>query len=389
MTPLLAVLYLLNVYLDRLYHPDYNGVNRTRFGGMAVPLGFAVIGCGAISRMHLESIASISDARLVAAVDSNIERAQAVVAEFGGRAFGDYKQALALPEVDVVCILTPSGARRDIAVDAAEAKKHVIVEKPIEITIERVDEIIDACKRNGVTLSGIFQFRFKPAWQFVRNAVVSGRLGKLILGDAYNKWWRSQAYYDSTGWRGTWALDGGGALMNQGIHAVDLLQWMMGDVVEVSAYTGTLAHERIEVEDTAVATLKFASGALGVIEGTTSVYPGYPMRIELHGTEGSVVVTGDYISEWSLRNTTDEEFEEVRRFYAPEVRQSTASDPAQTDCTWHRLQILDVVNSILNGTEPMVPGTEGRKSVEIINAIYKSSQICVPVKLPLGPEADA
>ena len=168
-----------------------------------MPLGFAVIGCGAISRMHLESIASISDTRLVAAVDSNLERAQAVVAEFGGRAFGDYKQALALPEVDVVCILTPSGARRDIAVDAAEAKKHVIVEKPIEITIERVDEIIDACKRNGVTLSGIFQFRSsRPAIR--SQCVASGRLGNWFWAMHITSGGEARRY-DSTGWRGTWA----------------------------------------------------------------------------------------------------------------------------------------------------------------------------------------
>ncbi len=351
---------------------------------MGLPLGFAVVGLGAISRMHLESITTIPEARLVAAVDSRQSQVDAVVSEFGGIGYTDYIEALANPDVDVVCILTPSGARRDIAVAAAEAGKHVIVEKPVEITVERIDDMIQACRRNGVILAGIFQFRFKPAWQFVKQAVASGRLGKLVMGDAYNKWWRSQEYYDGSGWRGTWALDGGGALMNQGIHAIDLLQWIMGPVAEVSAYTGTLAHERIEVEDTAVAAIKFASGALGVIEGTTSVYPGYTMRLELHGTEGSVVIQGDYITEWSVRNTSEAEMAQVRKYYAPESKQSTASDPAQTDCTWHRLQIADVVQSILEGREPLVSGEEGRKSVEIIRSIYESARTGAPVKLSLG-----
>lgn len=351
---------------------------------MGLPLGFAVVGLGAISRMHLESIATIPGARLVAAVDSRPPRVNAVISEFGGTGYTDYREALANPDVDVVCILTPSGARRDIVIAAAEAGKHVIVEKPVEITVERIDDMIHACRRNGVVLAGIFQFRLKPAWQFVKQAVAGGRLGKLVLGDAYNKWWRSQDYYDASEWRGTWELDGGGALMNQGIHAIDLLQWLMGPVAEVSAYAGTLAHERIEVEDTAVAAIRFASGALGVIEGATSVYPGYTMKLELHGTEGSVVITGDYITEWSVRNTPEAEMEQVRKFYAPESRQSTASDPAQTDCTWHRLQILDVVQSILEGREPLVSGHEGRKSVEIIRAIYESARTGAPVRLYPG-----
>ena len=348
---------------------------------MKLPLGFAVVGLGAISRMHLESVATIREARLVAAVDSVPDRVESVVKEFGGTGYTDYREALSNPDVDVVCILTPSGARRDIAIDAANAGKHVIVEKPVEITLQRIDDMIEACNRNGVVLAGIFQFRFKPAWRFVKDAVASGRLGKLVLGDAYNKWWRSQEYYDSAGWRGTWELDGGGALMNQGIHAIDLLQWIMGPVAEVSAYTGTLAHERIEVEDTAVAALKFASGALGTIEGTTSVYPGYTMRLELHGTEGPVIIEGDYITEWSVRGTTDEEMEQVRQFSASYCAQSTASDPAQTDCTWHRLQIQDVVDAILHGREPLVSGAEGRKSVEIIHAIYTSARTGAPVRL--------
>ncbi|MCR4426519.1 MAG: Gfo/Idh/MocA family oxidoreductase [Firmicutes bacterium] len=348
-------------------------------------LGFAVIGCGAIARMHLESIVSIPSAKLVAVADTVLQRAEAVSREFGCDAYTNYRKVLERPDVRVVCIITPSGARREIALEAAAAGKHIIVEKPVEITVDRVDDIIQACDRAGVVLSGIFQFRFKPAWKFVKRAIDDGRLGKLVLGDAYNKWFRTQEYYDSSGWRGTWALDGGGALMNQGIHLVDLLLWMMGDAEQVTAYMGTLAHSRIEVEDTAVAVVKFKNGALGVIEGTTSVFPGYPMKMELHGTNGTVGLQGDWISDWSVRETTDAEQSEVTKLLVPVSTQSTASDPKQTDPTWHRLQIQDVVESILAGREPSVTGREGRRSVELINAIYKSAREGIPVSLPLKP----
>lgn len=347
-------------------------------------LGFAIIGCGAIARMHFESVRDIPEARLIACADPVYERAQAMAAEFQCEAVRDYRDLLGRRDIDIVCIITPSGARRDIALDFAAAGKHIIVEKPVEITVERVDDVINACDKAGVVLSGIFQFRFKPAWRLLKKAVDDGLLGTLVLGDGYNKWFRSQEYYDSSGWRGTWALDGGGALMNQGIHLVDLLQWIMGDVLEVSAYTGTLAHERIEVEDTAVAALKFKNGALGVIEGTTSVYPGYPMKMEVHGTGGTVSMVGDWVSEWSLRQCPDSLLSEVNKVFVPVSSQSQASDPKQTDSTWHRLQIHDVVLAILGGKSPFVTGREGRKSVEIINAIYESARIGAPVRLPLS-----
>ncbi len=343
-------------------------------------LGFAVVGLGAISRMHLESISSLPTARLVSVVARNPERAQRVADEYGCDAYTDYRQALDRKDVDVVTILTPSGARRDIALDAAAAGKHVIAEKPLEITVKRIDEMIAACDKAGVVLAGIFQFRFKPAWRYLKRAASEGRLGRLFVGDAYNKWYRTREYYASASWRGTWELDGGGALMNQGIHVVDLLQWIMGDVEEITAYVRTLRHS-IEAEDTAAAILRYRNGAVGVIEATTSVYPGYPMSVEVHGERGTVKVAGDWITDWSVQDTTEDELREVGRVFAPEASQSTASDPAQTDPTWHRMQIADIVDSILEGREPAVPGREARKSVQIIEAIYQSSREGKPVKL--------
>jgi len=348
-----------------------------------MPLRFAVIGCGAIARMHLEAISGIPEAELSIVVCRNEAKAREIEKEFGCRIVKDPIEAATDPGIDAVDIITPSGSRRDIAVAAAGAGKHVIMEKPLEITTDRVDDMLRACEEAGVKCAGIFQFRYKPAWIFAKKAVTEGYLGRVVLGDAYNKWWRTQEYYDGSSWRGTWELDGGGALMNQGIHAVDLLQWIMGDVTEVYANTGTLAHENIEVEDTAVATLRFGSGALGVIEGTTSVYPGYPMKIEIHGTKGSLIVSGDHIVDFQSAVAPAYAFEEAGRLHAPVVTMSTASDPAQVDCTWHRLQIEDFVKSVLEGTEPLVSGREGRKSVEIINAIYKSARTGAPVKLPL------
>ena len=179
-----------------------------------------------------------------------------------------------IPELDVVCICTPSGAHMEPAVQAARAGKHVVVEKPLEITLPRCDAIIAACDAAGVRLCTIFPSRFTPANLRLKEAIDLGRFGRLTLGDTHVKWWRTQQYYDSGGWRGTWQLDGGGALMNQAIHNVDLLYWLMGDVASITALTATLAHERIEVEDTAVAALRFKNGALGVIEAATSAYPG-------------------------------------------------------------------------------------------------------------------
>lgn len=342
-------------------------------------LGFVVVGLGAIAKMHLDAICALPQARLVAVVSRREERAREVAAQYRCEAFTDYRPLLDRKDVHVITIITPSGARRDITLDGAKAGKHILVEKPVEVTLERIDEMITACDQAGVTFGGIFQFRFKPAWQFLKEAVSTGLLGKIYVGDAYNKWYRSEEYYASAGWRGTWELDGGGALMNQGIHIIDLLQWIMGDPVEIFAYTRTLRHH-IEVEDTAVAVLKYKSGAVGVIEGTTSIYPGFPMTMEIHGEKGSVQMADDCISHWSVLDTPRGIKEKVQDL-SQQVSQSVSSDPTQRDSTWHRLQIDDFIQAILHGREPQVSGREGRKSVRIIQSIYQSAQEGRPIKL--------
>jgi predicted dehydrogenase len=208
---------------------------------------------------------------------------------------------LVQPGLDVVCVCTPSGAHMEPAVRAAEAGKHVVVEKPLEITLPRCDAIIAACDTARVRLCTIFPSRFTAANLRLKEAIDLGRFGRLTLGDTYVKWWRTQQYYDSGGWRGTWDLDGGGALMNQAIHNIDLLYWLMGEVASITALTATLAHLRIEVEDTAVAALRFKNGALGVIEAATSAYPGLLKRTEIHGDRGSARVEQDDITLWDFQ----------------------------------------------------------------------------------------
>src|SRR5438067_4765102 len=234
--------------------------------------GFAIVGCGVIAPTHARAIGDIPNAELRAVVDVVPERARKLAAEFGAEPYAELAAALARPDVDVVCVSVPSGLHAEVGVQVAQAGKHLIVEKPIEITLEAADRLIAACRQRGVKLAVISQHRFDPGMRRLREALEAGRFGRLLLGDAIIKWYRTQQYYDSGAWRGTWELDGGGALMNQGVHSVDLLTWFMGPVVEVRAQMATLAHERIAVEDVCVATLKFASGALGVIEATTAAF---------------------------------------------------------------------------------------------------------------------
>ena len=265
-----------------------------------MPLGFAIVGTGMISHFHALAIKDVRGGKLVACCDMVAERAHQFASKVECTPYDNLAKMLADPAVDVVTIATPSGAHMEPAVAAARAGKHVIVEKPLEITLKRCDRIISECEKQGVKLGTIFPSRFHDSSVKLRKAIDQGRFGRLTLGDAYVKWYRTQEYYDSGAWRGTWKLDGGGALMNQAVHTVDLLSWLMGPVEEIQAQTATLAHKRIEVEDVATATLRFQNGALGVIEATTAAYPGYLKRIELHGSHGSAVLEEEDLKTWDF-----------------------------------------------------------------------------------------
>ena len=349
-------------------------------------IGFGIIGCGMISRFHAKAVADLKGAKVVACFDSFTAAADKLGAEIGCQVYHDLDAMLADSRVDVVMICTPSGVHMEPAVAAAKAGKHIIVEKPLDITLKRCDAMIAAAQKAGVVLSTIFPSRFHQSSQLLKKAIDGGRFGRLTMGDAYVKWFRTQEYYDSGAWRGTWALDGGGALMNQAVHSVDLLLWLMGPAVEVSAYTATLAHQRIEVEDVAVATVKFASGALGVIEASTATWPGELKRIEISGDAGSAVLREEDLAVWKFAKETKAD-EKIRQQMANRTQTGGgAADPKAIGHHGHMLQFQDVLNAIKKGTQPLIDGPEGRRAVELILAIYKSAESGKPVKLPLASD---
>lgn len=354
--------------------------------GKARGFGFGIIGCGMIANFHAKAIADIRGARVVACYDAVPAAAERLAAAQGCRAYGSLKEMLADDEVDVVTVGTPSGAHLEPAVAAARAGKHVIVEKPLEITLSRCDRIIRECEKNKVKLSAIFPSRFHASSVELKRAVDAGRFGKLTLGEAYVKWYRTQAYYDSGAWRGTWELDGGGALMNQAIHSVDILTWLMGPVVEITAHWGLLAHKRIAVEDTVVATLKFKNGALGVMEATTAAYPGYLKRIEVHGSEGSAAMEEEDVVAWDFANKARGDAAIHKRMAESISTAGGASDPAAIGHHGHTAQFRDVLAAITEKRKPAIDGHEGRRSVEIILGVYKAAETGKVVKLPLASD---
>jgi len=346
-------------------------------------LGFAIVGCGMIARFHARALADVPGTRLLALVSRNPVNARAV-ADSAGITCDLYTgrgPVLERRDIQVVIVTTPSGAHLEPAVAAARAGKHVVVEKPLEITLDRCDAIIRACADNKVQLCTIFPSRFADANQALKGAIDAGRFGRLTLGETTCKWWRPQSYYDEGGWKGTRALDGGGALMNQAIHNVDLLAWMMGPVTHVSGFAATLAHERIEVEDTAVACLRFAGGALGVIQATTSVHPGYPKTIAIHGDRGTVVIEQEDVLRWDLTPERAEDQAIKARFAQKVGASGGSSNPAAISHVGHARQLVDFARALDTGGQSLIDGREGRKAVEIILAIYRSAQTGRTVQL--------
>lgn len=337
-------------------------------------LGFGIIGCGMIARFHAKAIADLRGAKLVACYSATPASAQRFAEAHGCTPYERLADMLANPAIDVVTICSPSGAHMEPAIAAARAGKHVIVEKPLEVTLSRCDRMIRECEKAGMILSTIFPSRFHESSQLMKKAVDQGRFGRLTMGDAYVKWYRTQQYYDSGAWRGTWQLDGGGALMNQAIHTVDLLAWLMGPVESICGHTATLAHERIEVEDVAVASLRFANGALGVIEASTAAHPGYLKRIEINGSHGSAVLEEEDIKVWDFAKSTKADVALKERMAGKTKTGGGAADPAAIGHHGHTMQFRDVVQAIQKGTQPLIDGPEGRRSVEIILAIYKAAK---------------
>lgn len=349
-------------------------MNKVRFG---------IIGCGTISAWHAKGISNTPEAELVACCDIVEEKAKKLADEYGvSKIYTDYHELLASDEVDAVNVCTPSGLHGQITIDAAKAGKHVLCEKPVEITLPKIDAMIKACHEANIKFGVIFQRRTSPMWSKIKKAVDSGCLGKMVLGDAYLKYLRTQAYYDSGDWRGTWALDGGGALMNQGVHMIDLLRWIMGPIDTIYAKADHLVRN-IEVEDTACAVIQYKSGAFGVLEGTTSVYPGMDHRMELHGEKGTILVDGEKIAKWDIPEEETEECH-IDGNGGVDIKIGTAAtNPTSIATEGHQIQIQDLCHAITEDRNPMITGEEARNAVEVILAIYESARTGLPVKLPL------
>jgi predicted dehydrogenase len=347
---------------------------------MSRPIGFAIVGTGMIAEFHAKAISLVPEARLASVYSRNAEACAAFAQKAGCRPASSLDALVADPEVDAVCITTPSGAHAETAVPVLRAGKAVLCEKPMDVTLEAVDSILEAAKSGGGVVAGVFQNRLGRGAQLLKEAIDQGRFGQLTLCSAYIKWWRTDEYYTSSNWKGTWKLDGGGALMNQGIHAVDLLQWLVGLPSQVAAFAGTLAHPMIQTEDTLAATLRFPNGALGVIEASTSSFPGSDLRIEIAGSKGYATLVNDKITRWDFAEKRDGDEEVLLNQQGGKIGGGTA-DPKAISVEGHRRLIEDLALALRERRAPMIPGEEARRAVKLILACYESAKTGTVVTL--------
>jgi len=331
-----------------------------------------LIGGGNISETHARAARAIPGVELAAVYGTNSEKVRKLSTEHGGSPVTDFPAFLAHRPMDLVIIGSPSGLHAAQGIAAAKQGLHVLTEKPIDISTKRADELIEAAERSGVKLGVIFQDRMKPHIRQLKEWIDRGLLGKPLLVDARVRWYRAPEYYANSRWRGTFALDGGGALMNQGIHTIDLLLWLIGDVSQVQARVATQLH-RIESEDTTTALIEFASGAIGTFYATTAAYPGYPRRVEISGSEGTVVLEHDRIIAVDLRNAPPE----GTKFAERDGNQS-GSSAVVSDFRGHQAVIEDFLCAIQNDSTPACDGREGRRSLALVEAIYRAA--CSPKK---------
>lgn len=345
---------------------------------------YGLVGCGAIYRTHADALSQIDGAKLAAVFDLIPERVSLAAETYNCAVAADL--ASLCEQADAVIVCTPSGLHSEIGIQVAQAGKHVLVEKPIDTTLAKAQGLVDAAKQAGVKLGTISQHRFSNAVQRTRDALQSGELGTPLAGDAYIKWYRTQAYYDSGDWRGTWELDGGGCLINQGVHMIDMIQWIMGGVKSVQAQVRTSAHN-IEVEDIAQALVEYRNGAIGLIYGSTSFYPGLAERLEVHGKHGTVILEGDRVKMWKADPVAAAEglygggvmmqptpSQHTADQNEADLIQASIDDPT---CKWgeqHRLQLEDFTRAIQEDREPFITGEASLEPLKIIMAIYQSAR---------------
>ena len=342
-----------------------------------------LLGAGNISDTHARAARETEGVELVAHWGRDQRKSARLATQYGGTAYTELELFLEHRPMDAVLLGTPSGMHAEHAREAARRGLHVLVEKPLDVTTERIDAMIAECERAPVALGVFFQDRTAPDLVWLRRMIAAGALGDVFLISARVKWYRPPEYYRGSRWRGTWALDGGGALMNQGIHTVDLILWLLGDVQRVSAATRTAVHD-IEVEDTVVACLELANGAVGTLEAATSAYPGFARRLELTGTAGTVIVEHDRVVSVNLREPPPE----------PPPRDqgsanASATSPVVADSTGHRRVLEDFVAAVRSGRAPLCDGREGRRSVELVEAIYRAARsgrsVAVRQAIEVGP----
>jgi predicted dehydrogenase len=342
-------------------------------------LGVGIVGLGMIAEFHARAIAHVIGARLVAVASRDAGKARTFAQKHGvDYATDQIDDMLRRPDLDFVCVTTSSGVHLEPALAAIRAGKHVVIEKPLEISTERADELLRAATAAGVWIVPIFQGRFGNGARTVKAAIAEGRLGRVVLASAYVKWHRTPQYY--TGTRGTLTGDGGGALMAQGIHAIDLLQWFAGMPREVFCWSTRRVHTGIEAEDTATAVLKFANGALGTVEGSTAVWPGWQRRLEICGEHGSIALEDDHIAQWEFREARPED-ETIRAAKHDAALGSGASAPNAISFVGHQRQLQDFVDALRQGRAPALDGHEGRKAVALVRALYESAARGVAVTI--------
>ena len=339
------------------------------------PLRFAIIGIGNIAPLHAAAIRGTHDAELVAVATRNSERGTQFAAEHGGTWYADYRELLKRGDIDVVAICTPHDLHLPMTLDAAAAGKHVLCEKPMARTVAECDEMIAACERVGVTLGVIYQSRFEPLVRKLKSALDEGQIGKLLWVSTCTIWYRSDEYYRSADWRGTWAREGGGVLINQGSHALDLFLWLTGMPTRITAKMRTLNHQ-IEVEDAVMAQLEYAGGALGSVQATTIAFPGFSERMEFFGDRGSVIYyKGEGRVEWHSREPREDRIDQAEAT-------SGAGGPQTTKAGPHIAQFQDFAAAIREHRAPLVDGREARRCNQVIEAIYRSARADQPVSLP-------
>jgi len=345
---------------------------------MATPgtIGFAILGSGMVANYHRLAITANAEqgARLVAVGHYNPVRFAEISARFGVPCVSQ-QELLADPAVDVVCICTPSGQHAAQAIAAARAGKHVLVEKPMALSLTDADAMIAACDQASTKLGVALQRRAEPLFRRVYEAIQAGDLGDLTLGVVTLPYYRPQAYYDQAEWRGTWTLDGGGVLMNQGIHLVDLLVWYMGDPITVQAHAGTL-YQSIEVEDTLAATLCFPSGAMATIAATTTASPGFPHRLEIYGTGGGIQIEGETVRHWVLADPATATVE--RPETGPPATAGAGADPRGIAPAGHIAILRDLIHALREDRAPQIDGTEGRRSLAAVLAVYRAAGLSSP-----------